>query len=63
MQPAFEHLVNTSPFDATGHPAMNAPCGMSNGLPIWMVLIGRKGDDTTVLRTADAFQREIFDTP
>jgi amidase len=54
---------NTSPFNATGHPAMNVPCGMSNGLPIGMMLIGRKGDDATVLRAADAFQREIFDAP
>ncbi len=63
VQLAFEHLVNTSPFDATGHPAMNVPCGMSNGLPVGMMLIGRKGDDATVLRAADAFQREIFDAP
>ena len=63
VQLAFEHLVNTSPFDATGHPAMNVPCGMSNGLPIGMMLVGRRGDDATVLRAADAFQREIFDAP
>ena len=63
VQLAFEHLVNTSPFDVTGHPAMNVPCGMSNGLPIGMMLIGRRGDDATVLRAADAFQREIFDAP
>ena len=60
---AFEMVNNTSPFNATGYPAMNVPCGMSNGLPIGMMLIGRKGDDATVLRAADAFQREIFDAP
>ena len=63
VQRAFEMVNNTSPFNATGHPAMNVPCGMSNGLPIGMMLIGRKGDDATVLRAADAFQREIFDAP
>jgi len=55
-------MVNkTRPFNATGRPAMNVPCGMSNGLPIGMMLIGRRGDDATVLRVADAFRREIFD--
>ena len=63
VRKAFEMMNNTCPFDATGHPAMNVPCGMSNGLPIGMMLIGRKGDDATVLRAADAFQREIFDAP
>ena len=63
VRKAFEMMNNTCPFDATGHPAMNVPCGMSNGLPIGMMLVGRKGDDATVLRAADAFQREIFDAP
>ena len=63
VRKAFEMVINTCPFDATGHPAMNVPCCMSNGLPIGMMLIGRIGDDATVLRAADAFQREIFDAP
>ncbi len=42
-----------------GHPAMNVPCGMSNGLPVGMMLVGRNGDDATVLRAADAYQRKI----
>lgn len=56
---AIEMIPNTCPFDVTGHPAMNVPCGMSNGLPVGMMLVGRTGDDATVLRAADAYQRKI----
>jgi amidase len=56
-------LPNTAPFDVTGHPAMNVPCGMSEGLPVGMMLIGRIGEDATVLRAADAFQQRIFTAP
>ena len=60
---AHEMLPNTCPFDGTGHPAMSVPCGMSEGLPIGMMLIGRRGEDATVLRAADAFERGIFAAP
>ena len=36
---------NTCPFDVTGHPAMSVPCGMSQGLPIGMMLIGKHYDE------------------
>ena len=51
--------ANTGQFDVTGHPAMNVPCGMSEGLPVGMMLVGRIGDDATVLRAADAWQRNF----
>jgi amidase len=60
---ALEMIVNTCPFDVTGHPAMNVPCAMSEGLPVGMMLIGRIGEDATVLRAADAFQRRVFSPP
>ena len=60
---ALEMIVNTCPFDVTGHPAMNVPCAMSEGLPIGMMLVGRSGEDATLLRAADAFQREVFSPP
>ena len=40
IQRAFEMLANTAPFDATGHPAMSIPCGLSDGLPIGLMMIG-----------------------
>jgi amidase len=54
---ALEMIANTGPFDVTGHPAITVPAGMSAGLPVGMMLIGRHWEDATVLRAADAFQK------
>jgi amidase len=54
---ALEMIANTSPFDVTGHPAMNVPCGMSNGLPVGMMVLGRQWEDAVVLRAAHAFEQ------
>lgn len=48
---------NTCPFDVTGHPAMSIPCGMSQGLPIGMMLIGRHYNESTIYRAAHAFEQ------
>ena len=53
---ALEMINNTCPFDASGHPAMSVPCGMIDGLPVGMMLIGRKFDEATVLRASQAFE-------
>jgi amidase len=49
-------LPNTAPFDATGHPAMSLPCGMSDGLPVGLMLIGKHFDEYTIYRAAAAFE-------
>ena len=54
---AFEMLANTAPFDVTGHPSMAVPCGMSDGLPVSMMLTGRHYDETTIYRAAHAFEQ------
>jgi amidase len=51
--------ANTGQFDVTGHPAINIPCGISEALPVGMMLSGRLGDDATVLRAADAWQQNF----
>jgi amidase len=56
-QRGFEMLPNTSPFDVTGHPAMSVPCGMSDGLPIGMMLVGKHYNETTIYRAAHAFEQ------
>ena len=56
-QRGFEMLPNTCPFDVTGHPAMNIPCGMSDGLPIGMMLVGKHYAETTIYRAAHAFEQ------
>ncbi len=57
IQRAFEMIGNTCPFDTTGHPAMTIPCGLSEGLPIGMMLIGRHYRESTIYRAAAAFER------
>ncbi len=52
-----EMINNTAPFDVSGHPAMTVPCGLSDGLPVGMMLVGRKWEETTVLRAAHAFEQ------
>jgi amidase len=54
---ALEMIPNTCPFDVTGHPAMTLPCGLSDGLPVGMMLIGKKWNEATVLRAAHAFEQ------
>ena len=56
IQRAFEMVPNTAPFNATGHPAMTLPCGMSDGLPIGLMLIGKYYDEPTIYRAAAAFE-------
>ena len=56
-QRAFEMLGNTSPFDVTGHPAMSIPCGMSEGLPVGMMLISRDYGESTIYQAAHAFEQ------
>jgi amidase len=56
-QRGFEMLNNTCPFDVTGHPAMSVPCGMSQGLPIGMMLVARHYNESTIYRAAHAFEQ------
>ncbi len=55
--------LNTAPFDATGHPASSVPAGFVDGLPVGMMLIGRRFDDATVLQMSAAFERERGEFP
>ena len=57
VQRAFEMIANTAPFDATGHPAMSLPCGLVDGLPVGLMLIGRHYDEATIYCAAHAFEQ------
>jgi amidase len=54
---ALGNLHNTAAFDVTGNPALSVPCGMSDGRPVGMMIVGRHFDDATVLRAGHAYQR------
>ncbi|MFZ2003973.1 MAG: amidase [Stellaceae bacterium] len=48
----------TMPFNVTGTPAMSVCCGFTEaGLPLSFQIVGRRFDDATVLRAADAYER------
>jgi amidase len=54
---ALEMIVNTAPFDVTGHPATSVPAGLVDGLPAGLMIVGRHFDDATCLRVAAALER------
>jgi aspartyl-tRNA(Asn)/glutamyl-tRNA(Gln) amidotransferase subunit A len=46
-------LRNTWPFNAARTPAISLPCGLDRrGLPIGLQVVGRQGDEATVLQVA-----------
>jgi amidase len=57
IQRAFEMLPNTCPMDITGHPAMSLPCGLVDGLPVGLMLVGKDYDEGTIYRAALAFEQ------
>jgi amidase len=57
VQRALEMIGNTAPFDITHHPAMTLPCGMIDGLPIGLMLIGKHFEEPTIYRAAYAFEQ------
>jgi amidase len=59
LQRGFEMLPNTTPFDVTGHPAMSVPCGLSDGLPVGLMLVGKHYDEKTIYRAAHAYEQGV----
>jgi len=55
---SWEATRNTCPFNVTGHPAISVPCGMTDGRPIGLMLVGRAYDEATLYRAAAAFERD-----
>ena len=54
---AFGNNPNTSPFNVTGHPALSINAGFSDGLPVGMMIVGRKFNEATVLNVAYAYEK------
>ena len=47
----------TLPVNIAGLPGISVPCGVSDGKPVGLQVIGRAFDESTVLRVADAYER------
>ncbi|MFJ2757383.1 amidase [Nocardioides sp. NPDC087217] len=60
---ALEMVANTCPFDVTGHPACSVPAGLSDGLPVGLMIVGKLFDDATVLRVAQALETAVGGFP
>ncbi|WP_323781797.1 amidase [Thalassovita sp.] len=56
VQRAFEMIGNTAPFNG-GLPAMDVPCGLSEGLPIGMMLVGSQYGELKIYQAAHAFEQ------
>src|SRR4051795_5379652 len=53
---ALNMQANTCSFDVSGHPAFTVPCGLVNGLPVGLMLVGRHFEETTLIRLASAIE-------
>nr|P84650.1 RecName: Full=Enantioselective amidase [Rhodococcus rhodochrous] len=63
LDTALSMIINTAPFDVTGHPALCPVAGAVHGLPVGMMIIGKAhDDDATVLRVA-AFEHAVGNYP
>jgi amidase len=48
----------TAPFDWSGSPTISVPCGVSDGgLPLSLQIVGRHGEEATVLRAGHAYEQ------
>jgi len=45
--------------NVTGHPSLSLPCGMTEGLPVGMLLTGPFGADARLLSLAAAFETRV----
>lgn len=52
-------VANTAPFDVTGHPAINIPCGKIQKLPVGLMLVAKHFNDGTLLRIGRAFEKAV----
>ena len=47
---------NTSPFNATHHPALTVPCGTVADAPVGMMFVGARFDEATLFQLASAYE-------
>lgn len=56
IQRAFEMVGNTAPYNALGFPAISVPCGMSEGLPVGVMLVAKPWNEMVLYQAADAYE-------
>ena len=60
---SFGLILNTCPFDITGHPATSVPAGLHDGLPVGLMIVGRHLADATCLRVAHGYETAVGGFP
>jgi amidase len=53
----FEPLGNCAPFDMTGHPAITLPVTSVGGLPVGVMLVGRRFEDAQLEEIASLVEQ------
>jgi Asp-tRNA(Asn)/Glu-tRNA(Gln) amidotransferase A subunit family amidase len=57
VNPRWGFYPFTFPFNMAGNPAANVPCGFTgDGKPVGLQLVGRRGDELSVLRASSALE-------
>ena len=57
VDPRLGYMPYTPVFNLTGQPAASVPCGFTeDGMPIGLHIVGRRGEEETVLRASTAFE-------
>lgn len=56
MERAIEMRGNTQQFNATGHPAITIPCGLVDGLPVGIQLVGKHFSEGTLYKIGAALE-------
>ncbi len=55
--PAWGFIQFTHPINTVGYTAASVPCGFSSdGMPIGLQIVGREGDESTVIAASAAFE-------
>ena len=56
MPPHLGYIPLTFPINMSGQTAASIPCGFSDGMPVGLHVIGKAGDEATVLRASAAYE-------